>query len=176
MLFFVVLAAFLLFQKPQRNTLGTGRGAFLFTGILDVHRHVGTRHRFLQITFTTSTPVINKLFGTKLAPPADPIDHYNRWQVSTCGDPAQSADCGRPIFPLQAKRLENLVEQDQSFPLDGFHPNGPARIGAGILPLPLLCPSVRFTLRGDGQPRLFHPGAEGEIPEQAPPSRTSAWD
>ncbi len=35
----------------------------------------------IQITFTTSIPVINKIFGSKLAPPADPIDHYNQWQV-----------------------------------------------------------------------------------------------
>jgi cytochrome c-type biogenesis protein CcmF len=35
----------------------------------------------LQITFTTSIPVINKLFGTSLAPPADAIDHYNKWQI-----------------------------------------------------------------------------------------------
>src|SRR5690606_29797798 len=28
-----------------------------------------------------STPVINKLFGTNLAPPANPIEHYNAWQL-----------------------------------------------------------------------------------------------
>ncbi|MFM7079366.1 MAG: cytochrome c biogenesis protein CcsA [Bacteroidota bacterium] len=35
----------------------------------------------LQITFTTSIPVINKIFGTNMAPPADVIDHYNSWQI-----------------------------------------------------------------------------------------------
>lgn len=35
----------------------------------------------LQITFTTSIPVLNKLFGTNMAPPADVIDHYNSWQI-----------------------------------------------------------------------------------------------
>jgi cytochrome c-type biogenesis protein CcmF len=35
----------------------------------------------IQITFTTSIPVWNKLFGLKLAPPADPMTHYNRIQI-----------------------------------------------------------------------------------------------
>jgi cytochrome c-type biogenesis protein CcmF len=35
----------------------------------------------IQITFTTSIPVWNKLFGLKLAPPADPMSHYNRIQI-----------------------------------------------------------------------------------------------
>lgn len=35
----------------------------------------------LQITFTTSIPVINKLFGTNMAPPAQVIQHYNSWQI-----------------------------------------------------------------------------------------------
>ena len=34
-----------------------------------------------QIAFTTSIPVINKVFGTNMAPPADPVDHYNSWQL-----------------------------------------------------------------------------------------------
>jgi len=34
-----------------------------------------------QISFTTSIPVINKVFGTQLAPPANIIDHYNNWQI-----------------------------------------------------------------------------------------------
>lgn len=35
----------------------------------------------IQITITTSIPVINKVFGTKMAPPADAVDFYNSWQV-----------------------------------------------------------------------------------------------
>lgn len=35
----------------------------------------------IQITFSTSIPVWNKLFGTNWAPPADPIEHYNKWQL-----------------------------------------------------------------------------------------------
>ncbi|MFM1875170.1 MAG: hypothetical protein RL266_907, partial [Bacteroidota bacterium] len=34
-----------------------------------------------QIMFTTSIPVWNKLFGTNLAPPLDPIAHYNSFQI-----------------------------------------------------------------------------------------------
>jgi cytochrome c-type biogenesis protein CcmF len=34
-----------------------------------------------QITFTTSIPVINKIFGSKLAPPVDVKAHYNAWQL-----------------------------------------------------------------------------------------------
>ncbi|MCF8278387.1 MAG: cytochrome c biogenesis protein CcsA [Flavobacteriales bacterium] len=34
-----------------------------------------------QIMFTTSIPVWNKLLGTNLAPPLDPIAHYNSFQI-----------------------------------------------------------------------------------------------
>ncbi|MGB0403404.1 MAG: heme lyase CcmF/NrfE family subunit [Salibacteraceae bacterium] len=34
-----------------------------------------------QITFSTSLPVINKIFGTDLAPSANVIEHYNSWQT-----------------------------------------------------------------------------------------------
>ncbi len=33
-----------------------------------------------QMIATTSIPVFNTLFGTKVAPPLDPIAHYNKWQ------------------------------------------------------------------------------------------------
>ncbi|MCS6916189.1 MAG: cytochrome c biogenesis protein CcsA [Chitinophagales bacterium] len=35
----------------------------------------------IQITFSTSIPVWNKIFGTNWAPPAEPIEHYNKWQL-----------------------------------------------------------------------------------------------
>ncbi len=35
----------------------------------------------IQIVASTSIPVFNAVFGTKVAPPADPIAHYNKWQV-----------------------------------------------------------------------------------------------
>lgn len=34
-----------------------------------------------QIAFTTSIPVLNKLFGTNMAPPINPVEHYNAWQI-----------------------------------------------------------------------------------------------
>ncbi|MCI5057641.1 MAG: cytochrome c biogenesis protein CcsA [Flavobacteriales bacterium] len=35
----------------------------------------------LQIIAFTSIPVFNKIFGTNYAPPSNPIDTYNRWQI-----------------------------------------------------------------------------------------------
>lgn len=35
----------------------------------------------VQITFTTSIPVWNKLFGTNWAPPAEAVSHYNSFQI-----------------------------------------------------------------------------------------------
>ena len=34
-----------------------------------------------QILLTTSIPVFNKVFGANMAPPADVIGHYNKWQM-----------------------------------------------------------------------------------------------
>ncbi|MBA3648143.1 MAG: cytochrome c biogenesis protein CcsA [Chitinophagales bacterium] len=34
-----------------------------------------------QITFTTSIPVWNKLFGTNWAPPPNAVEHYNKFQI-----------------------------------------------------------------------------------------------
>jgi cytochrome c-type biogenesis protein CcmF len=34
-----------------------------------------------QITFVTSVPVWNSIFGLNLAPPADPVAYYNKWQM-----------------------------------------------------------------------------------------------
>ncbi len=34
-----------------------------------------------QIIVTTSIPVFNALFNTKIAPPTNPIAHYNKWQL-----------------------------------------------------------------------------------------------
>lgn len=35
----------------------------------------------VQVIATTSIPVFNALFGTKVAPPSDAVQHYNKWQV-----------------------------------------------------------------------------------------------
>jgi len=36
----------------------------------------------VQIIATTSIPVFNAMFGTKIAPPVDAIAHYNKWQAA----------------------------------------------------------------------------------------------
>ncbi|MFM2206257.1 MAG: hypothetical protein RL213_232 [Bacteroidota bacterium] len=79
--FFAVLAVVLLIRRRKEIPTVkeeehiTSREFWMFIGVLVLV--LGS----LQITFTTSLPVINKIFGSKLAPPADLIDHYNRWQV-----------------------------------------------------------------------------------------------
>lgn len=35
----------------------------------------------VQIIASTSIPVFNAIFGTKVAPPVDPVQHYNKWQA-----------------------------------------------------------------------------------------------
>lgn len=35
----------------------------------------------VQIIASTSIPVFNAIFGTKVAPPVDPVHHYNKWQA-----------------------------------------------------------------------------------------------
>lgn len=35
----------------------------------------------VQILFTTSIPVINKIFSSNLAPPVNAMEHYNKWQL-----------------------------------------------------------------------------------------------
>jgi len=36
----------------------------------------------VQIIATTSIPVFNQLFGTKIAPPVNAVAHYNKWQAA----------------------------------------------------------------------------------------------
>lgn len=81
MLFFVVLSVYLLIKnyKSLKETHDeeelSSREFWMFIGMLVLV--IGC----LQITFTTSLPVINKLFNANLAAPVDVIDHYNKWQV-----------------------------------------------------------------------------------------------
>ncbi|MBK1438659.1 cytochrome c biogenesis protein CcsA [Parapedobacter sp. ISTM3] len=35
----------------------------------------------VQIISSTSIPVFNAVFGTKVAPPVEPVQHYNKWQA-----------------------------------------------------------------------------------------------
>ena len=80
-LFFLVLAAWLMVANRKSIIIShedeslTSREFWMFIGSLVLL--IGC----IQITVTTSIPVINKLFGLKMAPPVDAIDHYNRWQV-----------------------------------------------------------------------------------------------
>jgi cytochrome c-type biogenesis protein CcmF len=81
MAFFVVLAAVLLIRERKKIILKHddenifSREFWMYIGALVLIISS------LQITFTTSIPVINKIFGTKLAPPADAVSHYNAWQI-----------------------------------------------------------------------------------------------
>jgi cytochrome c-type biogenesis protein CcmF len=81
MAFFVAQALVLLFinRKSFPKTEGEdsiySREFWMFIGML-VLVIAG-----LQITFTTSIPVFNKIFGSKMAPPANIIEHYNSWQI-----------------------------------------------------------------------------------------------
>ncbi len=80
-LFFLVLATWLLVANRKSIVIHhedeklSSREFWMFIGSLVLL--IGC----IQITITTSIPVINKLFGLKMAPPVDAIDHYNRWQV-----------------------------------------------------------------------------------------------
>ncbi|MFM2190141.1 MAG: hypothetical protein RL491_527 [Bacteroidota bacterium] len=81
MAFFVIMAIWLWFRNrhafvsTEKDDHLYSREFWMFIGML-VLLIAG-----LQITFTTSIPVINKVFGTKMAPPADVIGHYNSWQI-----------------------------------------------------------------------------------------------
>jgi cytochrome c-type biogenesis protein CcmF len=78
---FIVLAAVLLVwrwkeipKSPKEEHVFT-REFWMFIGSL-----VLVISSF-QVLLTTSIPVINKIAGSNLAPPADVISHYNKWQM-----------------------------------------------------------------------------------------------
>jgi cytochrome c-type biogenesis protein CcmF len=81
LLFFVFLSIFLLVKNikkmPKQNNEDNlwSREFWMFIGALVLFISS------FQITVTTSIPVINKVLGTNFAPPLNPIDHYNSWQV-----------------------------------------------------------------------------------------------
>ena len=81
MMFFVVLSIVLLVinwkKLPRENSDDsmTSREFWMFIGMLVLCISA------VQVTFTTSIPVINKLFGLKLAPPVDVKEHFNSWQI-----------------------------------------------------------------------------------------------
>ncbi|GAB5538608.1 MAG: cytochrome c biogenesis protein CcsA [Salibacteraceae bacterium] len=81
LLFFTGLSAFLIltkmskFPKQEREESITSREFWMFIAslVLLVSAFV--------ISFSTSFPVINQIFGTELAIGTDRIDYYNRWQT-----------------------------------------------------------------------------------------------
>src|SRR5258706_44089 len=82
MAFFVLLAGFLLIRErkkiisPREDDSITSREFWMYIGALVLVISS------LQITFTTSIPVINKIFSAKLAPPAEKISHSQKQIIS----------------------------------------------------------------------------------------------
>ncbi len=81
LLFFTIVSLLLLafnYKSINRNSVddnSTSREFWMFIGALVLLVSA------FQITFTTSIPVINKIFGSNLAPPVKPIEHFNSWQL-----------------------------------------------------------------------------------------------
>ena len=81
LLFYLALSLFLLFYRGYKYLKKSEDDAFwsrefwIFLGSLVLVISA------FQITISTSIPVFNALFGTTMAPPADPIAHYNSWQL-----------------------------------------------------------------------------------------------
>ncbi len=81
MFFFLLLSGVLIFinrreiKSKHEDEHISSREFWVFMGMLILVISA------VQISITTSIPVINKVFGTKMAPPADAIDFYNSWQI-----------------------------------------------------------------------------------------------
>ncbi|CAN5574550.1 cytochrome c biogenesis protein CcsA [soil metagenome] len=81
MVYFLVLSLVLIIynwkklKAPEEDEKVSSREFWIFMGMLVLVISA------VQITITTSIPVINKMFDTKMAPPADAIDFYNSWQL-----------------------------------------------------------------------------------------------
>ena len=81
MFFFPLIAIYIFLRNRKKFNFSSqdehisSREFWMFIGMLVLL--IGS----MQIIFTTSIPVFNKLFNQKIAPPPDLIDHYSRWQV-----------------------------------------------------------------------------------------------
>ncbi len=81
LVFFTLLAVVLLAVRwkelpiTQKDEETYSREFWLFIGALILTVSC------IQVIATTSIPVFNAAFGTKVAPPTDVIQHYNKWQV-----------------------------------------------------------------------------------------------
>lgn len=78
--FTVLAAAFLIIRRKElpitkKDEDTYSREFWLFIGALVLSVAC------IQIIATTSIPVFNAVFGTKVAPPADVIKHFNKWQA-----------------------------------------------------------------------------------------------
>jgi cytochrome c-type biogenesis protein CcmF len=81
LLFYIAIAIYFMvinykhFPKQEKEESITSREFWMILGTLVLVVSA------FQIISTTSIPVFNKLFNTKIAPPSKPIEHYNSWQV-----------------------------------------------------------------------------------------------
>ncbi|MFH1936127.1 MAG: cytochrome c biogenesis protein CcsA, partial [Bacteroidota bacterium] len=80
LLTFLLLATWFIIRRAgqflqKRKEIFLSREFWMFIGSLVLVLSA------FQITFTTSIPVFNTLFGTHIAPPADAVGFYNRWQT-----------------------------------------------------------------------------------------------
>jgi cytochrome c-type biogenesis protein CcmF len=81
LLFYVIAALTLLFFRIREFPKQDKEEAWLSREFWMMIGAIVLLISAVQIIFTTSIPVINKIFGSKLAPPVDAIDSYNAWQV-----------------------------------------------------------------------------------------------
>lgn len=79
--FFVIMAVVLLLIN-RKNIISvkeddktSSREFWMFTGVMFLTASA------LHISFVTSLPVVNKIFGTKMAPPENAVAFYNSWQI-----------------------------------------------------------------------------------------------
>ena len=81
LLFYIAIAIYFMvinykhFPKQEKEESITSREFWMILGTLVLVVSA------FQIISTTSIPVFNKVFSTKIAPPSKPIEHYNSWQV-----------------------------------------------------------------------------------------------
>ncbi len=77
---FLIIGLVLLFKMYRRLPSKDGEQIFTRDFWLFVAALVLVLSAF-QIIFSTSIPVFNKLLGTQLAPPANVVAYYNKWQL-----------------------------------------------------------------------------------------------
>ena len=73
MIVLIVINVRKFYEKKEELLLS--REFFMFVGAIVIVLAA------FQILFTTSIPVFNSLFGTNIAPPADRVGFYNKWQL-----------------------------------------------------------------------------------------------